>query len=75
MNELGSNEMFPLLPVSLWHPANTSGSQARGSGFKYHFLQIFILNPVEFYRISLGKTLLAGFKLKLKLIRGWRIVI
>ena len=48
--------MFSLLPVSLWCPANTSDSQARGSGFKNHFLQFFILNSVEFYRISLGKT-------------------
>ena len=48
--------MFSLLPVSLWHPAYTSDSQARGSGFKYHFLQIFILNSVEFYRISKGKS-------------------
>ena len=48
--------MFSLLPVSLWRPASTSESEARGSGFKYHFLQIFILNSVEFYRISLEKN-------------------
>ena len=53
--------MFSLLPMSLWHSASTSDSQARGSGFKYHFLQIFILNSVEFYRISLGKTRLEVF--------------
>ena len=48
--------MFSQLPVSLWHPASISDSKARGSGFKYHFLQIFILNSVEFYRISSGKS-------------------
>ena len=40
--------MFSLLSVSLWCPANTSASQARGSGFKYHILPFFILNSVEF---------------------------
>ena len=46
--------MFSLLPVSLWHSASTPASEARGRGFKYHFLQIFIINSIKFYRISLG---------------------
>ena len=50
--------MVPLLPVSLWCPANTS--DLRGSGFKYHFLQIFILNSVEFYRISFRVAMAQG---------------
>ena len=36
-------------------------SNARDSGFRYHFLQIFILISVEFYRLSLGKTRLTAF--------------
>ena len=48
--------MFSLLPMSLWCSAGTSDSKARGSGFKYHFLQIFIPNSVEFLQNVIKKT-------------------
>ena len=42
--------------MSMWCSARASDSSARGSGFKYQFLQIFILNSVEFLQNLIRKN-------------------
>ena len=51
--------MFSLLPMSLWYSAE---SQARGTGIKYHFLQIFITNSIEFLKNLIRKNSIDGIK-------------
>ena len=48
--------MFSLLPVSSCCCASMSESLVRGSGFKYHLLQIFVMNSVEFLQNFIRKT-------------------
>ena len=45
--------MSSLLPVSLWHSAGTFYSKARGSGFEYHFLQLFNINSTKSHQEKL----------------------